>query len=339
MPAFEIDHPNPFRRIVPSALILLSIVAIGTVGYMLIEDWPFLEAIYMVVITLFTVGFQEMHRMSSLGMVFTMFIIVAGVGTAVYAGGQIVEIMVEGELLGYRRKRKMEKTVKNMKDHYVICGYGRTGHQVAEEFISAGVPFIVIDRKPETAEKLDPRKIPYIIGDVISDENLERAGIRVAKGLITCADSDVANVYVILSARALNPDLYIISRASEMDSEKKMKMAGANRVISPYYISGRRMATMAVRPVASDFLDTVMHGREDLEFRLGEISVTNNSQLLGKTLAEAMIRDTTGAMVLAIRKKTGKFNLQPQATSTIESGDIFVVIGTQNQLESLEKMI
>ena len=177
-----------------------------------------------------------------------------------------------------------------------------------------------------------------MIGDVISDENLERAGIKSARGLISTADSDVANVYVTLSARALNPNLYIVARASELETEKKLRIAGANMVISPYYISGKRMAASAIRPVTSDFLDMVMHGGS-LEFSLGEVTVADGSSLIYKTIAEAAIRDISGALVLAIRKRNGRFNLQPQASSRIEQGDVFVVIGTQEQLGLLEKMV
>jgi voltage-gated potassium channel len=319
-------------------LILFTVVVVGTAGYTLIEGWSFLDAVYMVIITLFTVGFQEMHELSSEARLFTIFIIVSGVGTAIYTAGQVVEIIVEGEILGYRRKRKMERKIREIKDHYIICGFGRTGHQVAKEFDTAKVPYVVVDRKPETAEELEPKGVPYVVGDVISDENLEEAGIRSAKGLVATADSDVANVYITLSARALNPDLYIVARASEIHTEEKLKMAGADRVISPYFISGKRMAAWATKPVTSDFLDMVMHG-ESLEFSLREITVSGSSSLIDKTLHEAEIRQKSGATVLAIRKEGGSFNLQPQAGSRIEKGDIFVVIGTQEQLDLLEEMV
>ena len=329
---------NPFRRLLPSLLTLMTIVVVGTLWYSMVEGWSFLDAVYMVIITLFTVGFQEMHELSSGGRILTILIIVAGVGTAIYAAGRVVEIIVEGEILGYRRKRKMENKIREIKNHYIVCGFGRTGHQVAEEFDTAKVLYVVVDRKPETAEKLEPRGIPYVVGDVISDENLEKAGIRSAKGLIATADSDVANVYITLSARALNADLYIVARASEIHAEEKLKMAGADRVIAPYFISGKRMAAWATKPVISDFLDMVMHG-ESLEFSLREIAVSDSSSLIDKTLHEAEIRQQSGAMVLAIQKQGDSFNLQPQADSRVEKGDIFVVIGTQEQLELLEKRV
>jgi len=329
---------NPFKRLIPPVIILVVIATVGVTGYTLIEGWSLLEAAYMLVITLFTVGFGEVHPLSAAGKVLTMLIIVSGVGTAIYAVGQIGEIIVEGQIFGYRRRKRMERKIREMKDHYIICGFGRVGHQVAEEFEAAKRPYVVIDTKTETADELEPKGIPYVVGDVTSDKNLEEAGIKKAKGLIASADSDTANVFVTLAARALNPEIYVVARAGDVDAGEKLKMAGANRVISPYFISGRRMAALAIRPVASDFLDMVMHG-EHLEFSLREITIPDRSPMIDKSLADAEIRQKSGATVLAIRKPDGGFNLQPLAMSKIEKGDILVVIGTQEQLELLEKMV
>ena len=329
---------NPFRRLLPTLIMLFVVVIVGTIGYRLIESWSFLDSLYMVIITLFTVGFQEVHALSPLGKLFTIVIIVAGVGVAVYAGTQLVEIIIEGEILGYSRRKKMDKKIKDMKNHYIICGYGRTGHQVGAEFDAARVPYVVVDRKQGIEEQLGPRNIPYIVGDITSDENLIKAGIKAARGLITTADSDVANLYVTLSARVLNPNLYIVARASEIETENKLVMAGANRVIAPYYISGKRMAALATRPVTSDFLDMVMHG-ESLEFSLNEVTIPDNSPLINKTISEAEIRHKSGALVLAIRRADGTFDLQPDSSSPIAKGDTFVVIGTQEQAVELDKML
>lgn len=329
---------NPFNRLIPAAIVLLVIITIGILGYTQIEGWSLFESAYMLVITLFTVGFQEVHELSTAGRILTMVIIVSGVGTAIYAGGQFGEMMIEGQIFGYRRKRRMERKIKDMKEHYIIVGFGRVGHQVAEEFGLARIPYVVVDVKAETAAELEPKGVPYIIGDPTSNGKLEEAGIKKAKGLIACADGDLENVFVTLSARAANPDVYIVARASGKDAEEKLKLAGANRIISPYFISGRRMAALATKPVASDFLDTVMHG-EHLEFSLREIRVPDSSPLIGQSLADAEIRQKSGATVLAIRKSDGGFNLHPLAGSQIESGDILIVIGTQEQLESLEKMV
>jgi voltage-gated potassium channel len=329
---------HPFRRLMPAALVLLIIAGTGIAGYMFVEGWPFLDAAYMVVITLFTIGFEEVHPLSSAGMVLTMVIIVSGVGTAVYAAGRAVEIIVEGEMTGYQKRKRMDKRIREMRNHYIVCGFGRVGHQVAHAFDASGIPYVVIDSKTETATELERRNIPNFIGDATNDELLTEAGILTAKGLVACSDSDVVNVFVTLSARALNPGLYIVARAGLKDTEKKLLMAGANRVISPYFISGIRMAALATRPVTSDFLDMVTHGGQ-VEFSLNEVAVSERSSLVGKTLEEADIRGTSGAMILAIRKANGSFDLQPRASSTIDKGDILVVLGTQEQFQSLDKML
>ena len=329
---------HPFKRLLPAASLLLAIVGIGIAGYIIIEGYGFLDACYMVVITLFTIGFQEVHPLSPLGRVLTMFIAITGVGTAVYAGGRAVEIIVEGEMSGYQKRKRMEKKIREMKNHYIICGFGRVGHQVAEVFDASRVAYVVIDSKLVTTEELEPRGVPHIIGDATSDHMLTEAGIMTAKGLVACSDSDVANVYVTLSARALNPNLYIVSRAGQKDTEKKLQMAGANRVISPYFISGRRMAALATQPVTSDFLDLVTHGGQ-VEFSLYEIAVPENSSLTTKSLEQADIRNEAGAMVLAIRKADGSFDLQPRASSRIDPGDVLVVIGTEEQIEQLKELV
>ncbi|NWG14552.1 MAG: potassium channel protein [Acidobacteria bacterium] len=329
---------HPFRRLLPAALLLSVIVAIGIAGYVTIEHWSILEAAYMVVIALFTVGFEEVHPLSRPGMIFTMLLVILGVGTAVYIAGQAVEIIVEGEIFGYQRKKRMAKQISAMKDHYIICGFGRVGHRVAEAFDSSGITYVVIDAKPETERELEAREIPAIIGDATSDEILKRAGIERARCLVACSDSDVANVYVTLSARALNPNLYIVARAGLHDIENKLIMAGANRVLSPYFIAGRRMAAMATRPVTCDFLDLVTHGGQ-VEFSIYEIAVPSQSQITSRTLGEADIRGLTGAVVLAIRRADGSFDLQPNSSSRIESGDILVILAAPDQIEKLEQMI
>lgn len=316
----------------------MTIVAGGVLGYTLIEGWSLLEAFYMLVITLSTVGFKEVHELSDTGRLLTMVLIISGVGTAVYAVGTFGEMIVEGQIFGYRRKKRMQKKIKDMNNHYVICGFGRVGHQVAKELEAEEIPYLVIDLKEATAVELEPRGIPYLIGNASANGMLQKAGVEKAKGLMSCADSDEENVFVTLSARVLNRDLHIVARASGRDTEEKLKIAGANRTISPYFISGRRMAALATRPVASDFLDMVMHG-EHLEFNLREFRVKDKSHMIGKSLEDAKIRQRSGATVLAIRKADEAFNLQPIAVSKVEKGDILVVIGTQEQLEMLEKMI
>jgi voltage-gated potassium channel len=317
---------------------LAIVVAVGILGYTFIEKWTVLDSVYMVVLTLSTVGFEEVHPLTPAGKIFTIFIIVAGVGSAIYAAGQIVEIIVEGEMTGYRKRKSMDKKIREMKDHYLICGFGRVGHQVAQVFETWQVPFVVIDPKKESREELEGKGIPILIGDATDDTVLTAAGIDRARGLIACSDSDVSNVYITLSARQLNASLNIVARAGLPETEKKLKMAGANRVISPYFISGVRMAAMATRPVAIDFLDLVTHGGL-ADFSLFQVTIPGASPLHGKSIAEADIRNSSGALVLAIRKADGTFDLHPKDTSKIETNDVLVVLGTQEQFEMLQKMV
>lgn len=329
---------HPFRRLLPAILVILSIILFGILAYTLVEKWTFLEAIYMIITTLFAVGFEEVHPLSPAGRIFTMLIIVGGVGSAIYAAGQAVEIIVEGEMSGYQKRKRMDKKIREMKGHYIICGFGRVGHQVAQTFEASRVPFVIIDSKRETLEELEAKGFAGIIGDATDDAVLTAAGIMHAKGLVACADSDVANVYVTLSARVLNPELNIVARAGIHDTEKKLIRAGANRVISPYFISGVRMAALATRPVASDFLDLVTHGGQ-VDFSLFEITIPEGSPLIHKSVAEANITNASGALVLAVRKAHGSFELQPTAISKLEQGDVMIVLGTQEQFEALEKMV
>jgi len=329
---------HPFRRLLPIAAILIAVAAIGIVGYVVIEGWDFLDAVYMVTITLFTVGFQEEHPLSHAGQVLTMVIIVTGVGTAVYAAGRAVEIIVEGEMSGYQKRKRMSEKIRELRDHYIVCGFGRVGHQVVETFEASGIPFLVIDSKPTTLDELEPKGVPCLIGDATSDDIMAQSGIERAKGLVACSDSDVANVYVTLSARALNPKIYIVARAGVKDTEKKLLIAGANRVISPYFISGIRMAALATLPVASDFLDLITHGGQ-VDFKMFEIEVPEHSPMADNSLGQTDLRSKTGAVVLAIKRRDGIFDLQPGPSSTIQKGDVLVVIGTQGQLDALEKLI
>jgi len=328
---------NPIIKLFPALFVLMIIILGSLFGYILIEHWSFFDALYMVVITLFSVGFMEVHKLSFLGRIVTMGLIVFGVGTVAYTLGQAIEMMVEGQFVKYRRMKNMEKKISNMDGHFIICGFGRVGHQVAHDFEAKKVPYFVIDSKPETAAELDPKGIPYIIGDMSSDEILLEAGIQKAKGLIACADSDTSNVFVTLSARVMNPKLFIVARAGIPATELKLKKAGANRVISPYFIAGNRIASMAIKPVAVDFLDTVMRS-ENVELEIEEYVIDGGADLAGKSLSDLQIKQRTGATILAIKSGSGKFNLQPIASTIVNHDDVLVALGTSDQLESLRKL-
>lgn len=231
----------------------------------------------------------------------------------------------------------MEKSIRNLKGHFIICGFGRVGRQIGYEFDAANIKYTIIDRNTEKIEQYEDQNIHYIIGDATSDEKLHEAGIINARGLIACSDSDVANVYITLSARAINRDLLIVARTSNLDTERKLKIAGANRVLSPSFISGKRMAAWATKPVASDFLDIISIGDNE-ELNLQEFPIPDNSSFIGKTLSESRIKELYKITILAIQNNNGKFNLQPSSTTIINPGDTLVAIGTEDQAEKLNGM-
>lgn len=326
-----------FRHLQIAAVVLVIVVSLGTLGYIFIEKWRFLDALYMTIITIATVGFHEVKELSSAGRIFTIFLIIGGVGTAGYTLGSLIEVMLEGYFGDIIGGRRMKRKIGDLKGHYILCGFGRVGQQVAREFKRAGAPFIVLDSNPEVKDRLDAEGALYIQGDASNEEVLKEASIDKAKGLITAVDSDADNVYVTLTARVLKPDLFIIARANLEGSEEKLKRAGANRVISPYSIGGRRMASLLLKPVVSDFLDTALRG-EKLEFQLEEVDIKEGSPLEGLTIRETNIRGECGALVLSIQRKNGKFETDVGPDSKIEPGDKLVVIGTREQLERLERM-
>jgi len=232
----------------------------------------------------------------------------------------------------------MENKIDALRNHYLICGYGRVGHQIAKDFISEKIPFVVIDEKAETLEELKDNSIPFIIGKGSSDENLEKAGIKRAKGIIAANDSDTENVFITLTARALNPDLFIVGRASQKETEDKLKRAGADRVISPYFIAGQRMASTVLKPIANDFLEIVMHS-QNIELEMREILIEAKSALADHTLRQANLRKRSGVLVLTVRKPNKKFVLSPNAETRIEVGDILIILGTAEQLTAATRLV
>ncbi|MFH0777521.1 MAG: potassium channel protein [Candidatus Eisenbacteria bacterium] len=332
------ESPNPLDRVLKPLLMLIVILLAGTGGYMLLEKFTFLDTLYMVVITLSTVGFGEVRQLSPEGRILTIFLILAGVGTVGFAIGRLLEFVLEGHVRGFTRRRRMQRILRELEGHYIICGFGRVGHQIAEEFEEHGVPFVVVDNNDRHAEELTAREIPFVVGNVADDDVLEEAGIERAKGLVAAVDSDADNVFITLTARVLNPSIFIVSRSSDLDTEAKLRKAGANRVVSPYVIGGRRMASMALKPATIDFLDTIVKPGEVMlcieELRLGE-----NFSVAGKPLADSEIRQKAGAMVLAVKRQDGSFEFNPSPSYTIHPGDSLIVLGTKDQCGLLEKMI
>jgi voltage-gated potassium channel len=328
-----------------NALILLSvIIAIGTIGYMSIEHQNFLNAIYMTIITLTTIGYGETFGLGTGGRIFTIFLVLAGVGTVAYALASTVEFMVEGRMSGLMGRRKMRKEIDNLLGHYILCGYGRVGQYIAMDLAGAGARFVIIEKDPKVADEALEMGFTVIKSDATDDETLKAAGIERAKGLVTALSSDAENLYVTLTARELCPHLFIVSRCNNEESEPKLRRAGSDRVISPHSIGGRRMAAMLLKPLVWDYLDLVTRGDyiefnvESLEWRLDDVEIYPQSFLDGRTIEEAKIYSVSGALILAVKKRGAGFNTKPPKDLTLEVGDSLIAIGTVGQLAKLEEM-
>jgi voltage-gated potassium channel len=325
---------SPWRR-VTIALLALSIVLVGgTIGY-LILGFGTVDAIYQTVTTVSTVGFREVHPLDTAGKLFTIVVILLGVGTTLYALGALIEMLVEGRMQELLGRRRMERNIASMRDHVIICGWGRVGRSIADELVEVHQPLVVIDTD-ETRVADCPH--PALAGDATEDDTLQRAGIEHARGLIAAVADDAANLFVTLSARALRPDLFIVSRIRSEANEQKLRRAGADRVVNPQRIGGARMAAFVVQPNVAEFVDVVMHDHQ-LEFRLEEVEVPSGSAIGGSTLRAAALRDRTGALVLAVRGADGEFHTNPTADTVVAVGDILISIGTEQQLLALTRLV
>jgi voltage-gated potassium channel len=325
------------ERIKVVGVILVAVILFGTVGYSIIERWPLLDALYMTFITLSTVGFKEVYALSPAGKMFTIFLILVGVAGAAYTLRVIGEWIVEGEMKKLLGRRKMQKGLKELVDHYIVCGFGRVGRRVAQELCTRKVPFVVIDNDPQRIEQADKDRFLFIQGDSTADQTLTDAGIDRARALITAVANEADGVFITLSARQLNPNLFITARAETEEGKKKMLRAGANKVISPYKIGAIRMALTTLRPNLVDFMKVITFDK-DTGLTIEEILIKPGSPMINTTLRECPIRKELGVMVAGIKKVGKDVFLNPSPDTTIEAGDIFIVIGEKEGLEKLEKL-
>jgi len=322
------------RRVGLFVLVLLTITLGGTFGYVGIEGWTAMEALYMTVITLSTVGFKEVRPLSPGGQLWTMGLIVAGVGAVGYLFKSVGQSMMTSDFPDRLRRRRMQERVDALTGHYVICGFGGVGRQVAQDLVAKRRRCVAVDPEPVALAGI-ASELPYVIGDAADDDVLRRAGIERAAGLVIATGDDPTNLFVTLSAHALNPRLVIVARANDETTEPKLLRAGATHVISPYTISGRRIATQLLSPTLTDFLDVVLHSGT-LELWLEECTVHPDSHLHGKTVAEAEVRRRTGANVLAVRRHDqGAIVTNPPAELRFETGDVLIALGTREQLGRL----
>jgi voltage-gated potassium channel len=328
---------DPGRRLKISLWLLLLVIAGGVLGYHLLEKLSLLDALYMTVITVSTVGFKEVIEFSPVGRLFTIFLILFGVGTAFLVFTNITQWVVEGELRQLLGRRSLERRIERLQDHYILCGLGRVGRLIAKEFGKERAPFVVIEKDREVLARHQWEGLLFVQGDATQEENLIAARIQRAKGLITALPSDAENLLITLTARDLNPNIYILARGSEEEgSERKLARAGANKVISPYHIGGLRMAHAILKPTVVDFIEIATHS-ESLELEMGEIRIGALSPLANVALKDSGIRQDHGVIIVAVKKHSGTMVFNPAPDILLEPEDRLVAIGEPEQLKRLEE--
>lgn len=313
---------------------LATVLVVGTVGYVIL-GFGFVDALYQTVTTVATVGFREVQPLTTVGKFFTMALILLGVGATLYAFSVLIETLIEGRLLDLLGRRRMARTITTMQDHTIICGWGRVGRAIAAEVADADKPLVVIDLDED---RLTDCPHPSVHGDATDDKVLLEAGIRRAASLVAAVDQDAANSFITLSSRALNPDLFVVARVRSVDSEEKLRRAGADRVVNPQHIGGARMAAFVLRPHVAEFVD-VMTRERNLAFRLEELPISPESPIAHQTLRDAHIRDRTGALVLALRRADGTFLTNPAPETVLEPKHVLIAIGTEDELGALAAIV
>jgi voltage-gated potassium channel len=316
---------------------LLVVVTLGgTLGYMLVEGWGLLDAFYMTVISLTSVGFGEVHPLSPAGKLFTVLVILGGVAVVAVALGYGSRIVLEGQLQQIMGRRKMEKEIGRLRDHYIICGYGRMGRVISREFLKKPMPFVVVERDPDIFDKIDPGMLA-ICGNAEEDSVLQAAGIAYARGLVSVVSSDADNVYITLTAAGLRPDLYIVVRAGDEGAEKKLLRAGASKVVCPYAIGGAGIANAILRPAVVDFIELVTR-REHLELQMEEVLIAPTSPLAGHSILATGLRQKYGAIVVAVKKGNDHMQFNPSPEHTIHAGDRLIILGAGKKLDEIAKL-
>lgn len=320
-----------FRNAFLLVLLLLGLLIFGTAGYMIIEEFSLIDAFYMTVITLSTVGFGETKPLSPTGRLFTIFLILTGAGFVAYHLAYFSQLLLDGNLMEMYRRRRLTRILEQLHQHYVICGYGQMGQIVQEELSRFKVPLVVIEKDPAFVPKLQEKGIPFLLGDATEEDNLIAVGTPRAKGVISVVARDADNVFIVLTSRDLNRDLQIFARASTPGSEKRLLKAGADRVVSPYASGATRIVQNILRPTVTDFLELALSG-EGMELSMEEISIPQGAELAGKDLMGSGIRSRYNLIIVAIKRESGEMIYNPAPTELLREADTLIAIGPQENL-------
>jgi voltage-gated potassium channel len=326
-----------FGKIVQWTASLVALLVIGSLGFVWLEGWNFLDSLYMTVTTLATVGYGEVHPLSRVGRIYNMLLILTGMGVLLYIVGSLARVVIEGELQAILGRHKLTKHIAKLKNHYIICGFGRIGEIIARHLSGRGLPLVVVESNPALLTRLETGGHYFINGDATRDEVLLEAGIERAKGLVAVVGSDASNVYIVLTARSLNPRLFIVARGEEPGSEQKLVRAGADKVESPYRMGGQKMAHTILHPTVVTFMELAM--KEGGEWSMEEIAVGQSSALLGVPLADSGIRQNLDLILVAIKRTDGEMLFNPSHESRILAGDTLIALGLRKNLDALEKMV
>lgn len=330
--------PVTVRQVSIAVASFAALCVVGTIGFALISDESAFDAFYRTIITVYTAGLVSAPATTA-SKLFTIVLVVWGVAIFLYVFGLIIELTVSGTVSGAWEERRLRRRVERLTDHVIICGFGRVGGRVASEFAATGTPYVVIDRNPDSVEAARELGALVVDGDGTNDDDLRKAGIDRAKALVASVDSDESNLFITLSARAMRPDLKIVARASVDSTARKLVLAGANQVVQPYTSAGLRMANVVLKPQVAAFLDiATTAGGEIPELRFEEIVVSPDCESCGKSIRELRIRDVTGAMVVAIRKRDGGFDVTPSPQAVFEAGDVVIGVGTTAEMAKLEAL-
>lgn len=321
-------------------VVLLSVflVGLGTTGYMVIEDWNLMDSLYMTVITLSTIGYGEVNPVSQPGRIFTLILIVMGVGFFLYVLGNVVQFLVEGRIRLILGRHKLDKQIGQLNNHFIVCGYGRMGRALCRYLKQKRLKFVVIEKNESRIPIMNTDHVLYIAGEATIEENLQKAGIGRASNLIAALGTDADNVLLVLLAKGLNPNLYVVARASQNASKKPLDTAGADVVVSPFDVGARRMAHAVLRPNVIRLLEFAF-ADEDTDFHIEEIAVAESSKLVGVSLIDSGIRQDYNLMILSIIKADGEMVFNPSADTTIRSDEKVIAVGSSDDLSKLEKVL